>query len=100
MGQGLPAIAHFTLTDSGLELYASAFLDSYDRMRHAVISRLAGWPSDQGTDEQLAGEAEAPRLIVLHILKDLSGRGLLHLSQPFGPWAHFHGISPKLRRMT
>jgi hypothetical protein len=100
IGQGIPSMAHFKLTQLGLGVYASTFVQSYDQMRQAVISRLAGWPSDQGTDEQLAVEAEVPRLLVLHLLRDLDGRALLHLSQPLGPWAHFHGISPKLRRMT
>jgi hypothetical protein len=72
----------------------------YDRLRQAALSRLAGWASDKGNDEELARQAEAPRLSALHILRQLDARGLLQLSQPLGPWAYFHGISPKLRRMT
>ncbi|MDE3206334.1 MAG: hypothetical protein KGQ66_19160, partial [Acidobacteriota bacterium] len=100
IGTGLPSMAHFRLTDAGLEVYATTFVDGYDGIRQAVLSRLAGWPTDQGTDEELAGQAEVPRLLALHILKQLDARSLLHLSQPLGPWAYFHSISPKLRRMT
>jgi hypothetical protein len=100
IGAGLPSMAHFRLTNAGLEAYATTFVDGYDRLRQAVLSRLAGWASDQGTDEELARQAQAPRLLALHILKQLDARGLLRLSQPLGPWAYFHGVSPKLRRMT
>jgi DNA-binding PadR family transcriptional regulator len=100
IGAGLPSMAHYRLTDAGFEAYATTFVDGYDRLRQAVLSRLAGWASDQGNDEELARQAEAPRLLALHILKQLDARGLLRLSQPLGPWAYFHGISPKLRRMT
>jgi hypothetical protein len=100
IGAGLPSMAHFRLTNAGLEAYATTFVDGYDRLRQAMLSRLAGWASDQGTDEELARQAQAPRLLALHILKQLDARGLLRLSQPLGPWAYFHGVSPKLCRMT
>ena len=57
-------------------------------MKQTVISRLATWPQDQGTDEELTNASDVPRLLVLHILKTLNSKGLLHLSQPLGPWAH------------
>lgn len=100
LGNGLPSMAHFNLTTSGIETYSRVFVEGYDRMRQTVISRLAGGPQDHGTDEELATATGVPRLLVLHLLRILDSRGLLHLSQPHGPWAHFHSISPKLRRMT
>lgn len=100
MGTGIPSMANFKLTFAGLDIYARAFVEGYERIHQTVLSRLAGWPSDQGDDEELAREADAPRLLTRHILRELQARGLVHLSEPNGPWSYFHGISLKLRRLT
>jgi hypothetical protein len=99
IGRGLPSMANFSLTWRGLESYATTFVDGYDRLKQTVISRLAAWPSDQGNDEELANQANVPRLLVRHILRGLKNRGLIGLSEPSGPWVHFYSISPKLRRL-
>ncbi len=54
---------------------------------------------EQGSDDDLATITGHPRLIVLHVLRQLDGNGLLKLSQAIGPTTRYYGVSPKLRRL-
>jgi hypothetical protein len=99
-GTGLPSMSRFTLTTAGIEAYAQNLFDGYDRVTETVMNRLAGWPRDEGNDEELAVAADVPRLLTLHILRLLNGRGLLKLTEPMGPWSSFYAVSPKLRRLS
>jgi hypothetical protein len=100
LASGLPGMASFHLTPSGLEMYAKTYVEGYDQMLRAVMTYVGSMSEDQGTDSDVAQRLGYPRLLVLHILRDLNAQGLLDLSEPNGPVAHFYNISPKLRRLA
>lgn len=99
-GTGLSSMRTFRLTRLGLEAYARTFVEGYDDMQRAVIAYLAASAKEQGTDRDLAEALGFPRLLVLHLLRLLASEGLLGLSDPNGPWARYHNLSPKLRRLA
>lgn len=101
-GAGVDGMQRFTLTASGLETYLAAYVPTYPTIEATVLARLAGWPSDQGTERELADQVGAPRLIVQHLLDRCASRRLLTLSQSVGgpSGKHFFSISPMVRRLA
>ena len=91
-------MSSFTLATAGLEEYASTFIDEYGSIQHRVVTELVGGPA-QGDDQDIASKSDAPRLLVLHIMKLLNTQGLLGLSESMGPTTHYFNVSPKLRRL-
>jgi TIR domain len=100
LGSGLPSMASFDLTPSGLETYAKTCVEGYDQMVRAVKAYVGSRSEDQGTDREVAERLGYPRLLVLHILRRFDAQGLLSLSESYGPVAHFYNVSPKLRRLV
>jgi hypothetical protein len=100
LASGLPGMASFNLTSSGLDMYARTYVEGYDQMVRAVMAYVGSMSEEQGTDRGVAERLGFPRLLVLHILRLLDAQGLLKLSEPYGPVAHFYNVSPKLRRLA
>jgi hypothetical protein len=90
----------FVLTSHGLRTYLQTFEPEWPRWEATVIARLAAWPMDQGTEQELLkAVGDVPRIVVRMILDRLDHSDL-RLSKPVGGpqgW-RFLSISPRLRR--
>lgn len=89
----------FTLTRTGLRTHLRNHEPRWSRWESTVIARLAGWPTDSGTEEELrAAVGDIPRIVLRMMLETLDRRDLT-LSKVYGPqgW-RFVAISPRLRR--
>lgn len=97
LAQGILGMRHFSLTSSGMELYLNSTSDYASSMQTVCTAIVNGGP--QGSDEELSAQTGVPRLVVLHVLRVLAARGLVKLSQAFGPSSVYYGVSPRLRRL-
>lgn len=95
--QGILGMRHFSLTSSGMELYLNSTSDYASSMQIVCTAIVNG--GSQGSDEELSAQTGVPRLVVLHVLRVLAARGLVKLSQAFGPSSVYYGASPRLRRL-
>lgn len=89
----------FTLTHNGLRTHLRKHEPRWPRWESTVIARLAAWPKDSGTEEELRGAVgDVPRIVLRMMLETLDRRDLT-LSKVHGPqgWG-FRAISPRLRR--
>ena len=102
MAPGIRGMQRFTLTRHGIETYLRSYEPEYPKIEATVISRLAEWQHDQGTERDLVEATGAPGLIVRHLLDTLAALGHLRLSKPVGGpqgW-RFYGVSMRLRRLA
>lgn len=93
-------VPRFDLTRHGLRTYLRNYESEWPRWEATVISRLAAWPAEQGTERELLDAAgDVPRIVVRMMLDSLDRRDL-RLAKPVGGpqgW-RFAGVSPRLRR--
>lgn len=99
LGSGLGSIHSFKLTTYGFHVYAEAYIDDYDDCTRDICLAISDSEGGQGTDDDVAQRSQRPRMFVIHVLRMLASQGLVRLSEPYGPNAFFHGVSPKLRRI-
>lgn len=101
-GAGIDGMSIFEVTPSGFETYLRAYVTRYGEIETMIVSRLASWPTDIGTERELSEQVDAPQVMVGHVLERLAATGLVRLApRTFGSSGlRFHEVSPRLRRLA